>query len=178
MITACNWMDFTCPLEGNRFTRQDSCSHCGDTSVHICNVLCMVMGSSWLVNSKWNLPNGNKNSRICLRSELKHDFHFHHCSGIPVNAMPPASLHFLLLLCLDSCNGDFCCIPIAGDQGRPDRLYGRNSMEAASSVEEILHGWSSQELWDGLNIHIYIHSRIMFFKSNLFIVLALYCNVL
>lgn len=138
-----NWNNFVNQFEGDRNTKQDTSSSGGGSCVHICYVICLVMGTSRMVDSQWDIPNGDKDSRFRLCCQHKHAFHLNHRSGILDNALQNAGIHFLLLLWLDRRYGTVRHLPIARDQGNPHWWNGW-CLEVTSSMEEMLQEWMSQ----------------------------------
>ena len=108
-----NWSNPTSSLERFELSGRRTSRACGGASVFVCYVLCMVMGSSWLVDTQRNFSSGDKNFRVCMCSELQHALHLHHCSGILVDDVPHACLHIFLLCCLDCGHGVVRVIPLA-----------------------------------------------------------------
>lgn len=101
----CNWRDTAGSLEIDEFTGQRASSCGGGTSVLICDVVCMVMGSSWVADTERDISSGNKDYGLRICSQLQYALHFHHCTSILINVVSHACLHFLLLRRLDSGHG-------------------------------------------------------------------------
>ncbi|KAK6130346.1 hypothetical protein DH2020_035903 [Rehmannia glutinosa] len=83
--------------------------------------LSLVVGTNGMAHPERSLPDRDKNSRFRHRCQHEYGIHIRYCSGLPVHDVPSESLHFLLLLGMDSGDGTLCSVPVAGDERRADR---------------------------------------------------------
>ncbi|KAF7146368.1 hypothetical protein RHSIM_Rhsim04G0205400 [Rhododendron simsii] len=112
------WRDSTSQLETYRQPKFRASRDSGGARGLVRHELRVVVGPTRVVDPQRNLPGGDQDSGLCFRCQHKHALHLHHCPGVPVDALPLASLHILLLLRLDRDNGSFRDLPVARDQGR------------------------------------------------------------
>lgn len=136
-----NWSDTTDSLEINKFIRQRASSGGGGVCVFVRDVLCMVMGTPRLVDTKWNIPTRNEDIGFRICSQFQYALHLRHSSSILVHDVSHASLHIFLLCCLDCGHGVVCSIFIARDQECSHWCHGWEGLEATSCLEEVDRWW-------------------------------------
>lgn len=95
----------------------------GGASVPLRHVLRLVVGPAGVVDPQRDLPSGDQDRRLRLRRQLKHVHDFRHRPVVPLDALPHARVHLLLLLGLDPGYGNIRGVPFARDQRRAYRFH-------------------------------------------------------